>query len=156
MDNENGITKYEFINDIIENIENKIYRIKQSIRFFFQRLRWGFDDSVTWSLDYEIAKFVLPRLKRFQELSRNNPLFGVPMLGEENLYNDEEFEKNVKEWDEIMSKMIIAFDGIVNESKFWDSIPENQIDVRKEQEEFYRIRDEGLDLFRKYFQNLWW
>ena len=29
----------------------------------------GFDDSVTWGLDASIAKFILPRLKRYYELA---------------------------------------------------------------------------------------
>lgn len=29
----------------------------------------GFDDSCTWSLDYSIVKFILPRLKRYYELA---------------------------------------------------------------------------------------
>ena len=29
----------------------------------------GFDDSVTWSLDESIIKFILPRLKRYHEIA---------------------------------------------------------------------------------------
>ncbi len=41
----------------------------RSIRFFFQRLIRGWDDSDTWSLDFTISKFVLPRLKRYKEIT---------------------------------------------------------------------------------------
>lgn len=30
----------------------------------------GFDDTVTWSLDFMIAKFIAPRLKRYIEISK--------------------------------------------------------------------------------------
>lgn len=38
--------------------------------FSKQRVERGFDDSETWSLDYTLARFLLPRLKRYLELSR--------------------------------------------------------------------------------------
>jgi hypothetical protein len=34
-----------------------------------QRITRGFDDSETWSLDHTIAKFIIPRLERYIELS---------------------------------------------------------------------------------------
>jgi len=44
-------------------------RLRRSIRFFWQRLTRGWDDSETWSLDVTIAEFILPRLKRYKQLS---------------------------------------------------------------------------------------
>lgn len=46
-----------------------LFLLKRSIRFFFQRLFRGWDDSETWSLDYQFYKWLLPRLKRFRELT---------------------------------------------------------------------------------------
>lgn len=43
--------------------------LKRKIKFFFQRVIRGWDDSETWSLDYEFYKWLLPRLKRFEELT---------------------------------------------------------------------------------------
>lgn len=40
----------------------------RKIKFFWQRLTRGFDDSETWSLDYPFFKWLLPRLKRFREV----------------------------------------------------------------------------------------
>jgi hypothetical protein len=41
---------------------------KREKEFLKQRLERGFDDSETWCLASTIAKFILPRIKRFQEL----------------------------------------------------------------------------------------
>lgn len=38
-------------------------------QFRKQRMERGFDDSETWSLDYTVASFIIPRLERYQELA---------------------------------------------------------------------------------------
>jgi hypothetical protein len=38
------------------------------LKFWWQRRTRGWDDSVTWNLDTTIARFALPRLRRFREL----------------------------------------------------------------------------------------
>ena len=47
----------------------KLRSWKRKIKFFFQRRIRGFDDSEIWDLDYSFMKWLLPRLKRFQEVS---------------------------------------------------------------------------------------
>jgi len=42
---------------------------KREIQFKQQRIERGFDDSETWSLRDTIAKFIIPRLKVFKEVS---------------------------------------------------------------------------------------
>ena len=44
---------------------------KREIDFIKQRLERGFDDSETWSLRDTIALFILPRLKRYQEIAND-------------------------------------------------------------------------------------
>jgi hypothetical protein len=44
---------------------------KREAEFVKQRIERGFDDSETWSLDFTIASFILPRLKRYQELVKD-------------------------------------------------------------------------------------
>jgi hypothetical protein len=44
---------------------------KREVEFAKQRVERGFDDSETWSLDFTIASFILPRLKRYQELVKD-------------------------------------------------------------------------------------
>lgn len=114
----------------IENVNFSVIGIDDSRweDFKKQRLEQGFDESETWSLDSTIAKFILPRLKCF--------------------YNDGDilsYPGNLtsKEWSAIVSKMVKAFDLIVN------------VDAAKRTEEEVKAVEEGLDLFREYFFDLW-
>lgn len=70
-----------------------MWKIKRFFKFFWQRRTRGWDDSETWNLDYTIAKFALPRLKRFKELNCGYP-------------GDLTEEK----WDLILDDMIYALD----------------------------------------------
>lgn len=88
-----------------------------------QRLERGFDNSETWSLDSTISKFIEPRLRVFREIHGGYP---------GNMTEDE--------WDEILYKMIRAFEYINKDETY-----EHQDEVK-----------EGLDLFREHFFGLWW
>ena len=101
--------------------------IPRKIRFFFQRLWRGWDDSDTWSLDMTIAKFVLPRLIRFKELEFITPS------------NDLKEE----EWNEILDKMIVAFKYYTSDDQFRFNI-----------QDFPEV-EEGMILFSKHFNELW-
>lgn len=62
-----------------------------------QRKDKGFDDTETWALDSAFAKFVLPRLERFKEISAGNPA-GISQ----------------SKWNNILQKMIDGFKEYVN------------------------------------------
>lgn len=100
---------------------------KREEEYSKQRISRGFDDSETWSLDTTISSFIIPRLKRFNELKMNHPL---------NMTSDE--------WTEIIDKIILAFELNVKGTN--TSIEGNQSEKISE----------GLDLFTKHFFNLWW
>lgn len=104
-------------------------KLPRRIKHLIQRLRYGFDDSDTWSLDMTMAKWLVPRLKRFQKLS-----IGVP-----------EFEMTQVEWSTILYKMIVAFELIANQYEADEPLWHNDPRV-----------EEGLNLFRKYYLSLWW
>ena len=100
------------------------------LRFFkhsWQYWTRGFSDEVTWNLDKEIAKFVLPRLKRYKEITPCCP---------------SEIEQ--KEWDEKLDKMIRAFELVLSK---------DSIDLTRQ--ESYEIK-EGMLQFGWYYQYLWW
>ena len=80
----------------------------------------------TWNLDYYIAKFILPRLKLFKKVTMGFPCD----------------LKSINEWYDILDKMIAAF----------MILSTDEINTQDEQ----KIVNEGLDLFRKYYQDLWW
>jgi hypothetical protein len=102
----------------------------RAIRFFFQRRIRGWDDSETWNLDYTIANFIVTRLKRYKEL--NN---GIPP------------DLNEQQWDDILDKMIASF-----ELRCYDY----REDFENASEEREAIITEGLNLFSKHFEDLWW
>ena len=114
---------FSLADEITENDELK-EKYKQ------QRIERGFDDSELWNLDYTIASFVLPRLKRFKELNTGYPA----ILTEDS-------------WDKILDTMIEAFELKVNDNDD-RTLEEDKIVDKKMQE--------GFKLFGKYFLHLWW
>ena len=106
------------------------FGLKRKWKFFWQRHNRGWDDSDTWNLDKTFAKMILPRLIRFKEL--NNC---VPM----------EFESNEDDWDLVLDKMIKTFSNIVSDDY-------DYLTTLGQHEE----SKEGLELFTKYYFNLWW
>ena len=92
-----------------------------------QRIERGFDDSETWSLDNTISNFIIPRLRRFNEVTPNHPP-----------------DMSMQEWTSKIDKMIEAFELNIKDTNSFISDDERK-----------KIT-EGLDLFREYFFNLWW
>lgn len=95
-------------------------------KFKKQRIERGFDDSETWSLDYTISSFILPRLGRYQ------------VLANEKLARDEQLVEDVDTLLQTM-KLIVKDEG----SHLWEG---------KDKE----IVQKGLELFPKVFTTLWW
>ena len=100
---------------------------KRITKWEAQIVERGFDDTEWWSLYTTIAEFTLPRLKVFRQ---NTMSFPATITSEE--------------WDNIIDKMIVAFEIILDEEKW--PVPSGE-DMDKV--------TEGLDLFAKWFTNLW-
>lgn len=105
----------------------KFSQLKRWIKFQWQKFFQGFSDEETWNLDYRLAKHILPRLRRFKKVSRAHPSI---MTSEE--------------WDVVLDKMIFSFE-LIARGNF------SSLEIGDDP----RIQ-EGLDLFGKYFQALWW
>lgn len=101
-------------------------KISRAIKFWWQRQTRGWDDSETFSLDYSIAKLVLPRLKRFKEFKVNNT-------------------KVSRKYRRDLDKMIDAFEWYASDDRW----KQNEFEMMKKHQE-------GLDLFAKYYGGLWW
>lgn len=86
----------------------------------------------TWSLDCTMSKYILPRLKAYKKHTNGYPGSMASM----------------DEWYAILDKMILAFTHISEERIF-------EVDF-KSGDEIDKQIDEGLDLFRKYYFDLWW
>lgn len=101
--------------------------LKRDVRFLYQRLTRGWDDGDTFSLDYSLAKIILPRLKRFREIT-----IGVPS------------DMEADSWTRELDKMIAAFEFAGSEAR-WLAKPEE-----------FDKHQEGLELFAKHYFSLWW
>lgn len=113
----------------------------------------------TWCLDISLAKYIIPRLKKFKKL--NN---GYPGRGEMD---------TPEKWDEALDKMIQAFEYVINLDEYWIDDPKydyTDIMFGKNKEFYEKIKEnkitedirrlaainEGLQLFAKYYMSLWW
>jgi len=111
-------------------------------------------DRDIWSLDYTIAKFALPRLIRLKEVMHGVP--GNFFPEGHNTYDKSEMAAAERKWNEVLDKMIWSMDFIANYREYDyhpDPDDENR-DYSKLKEAEARCQ-EGLDLFAKYFRNLW-
>lgn len=110
-----------------------IRKIKRQLLFLYQRLTRGFDDSETWSLDYHIAKFALPRFKRFRQVYK-----GIPC------------GLTKKDWDKILDdiEFFLEYHSLINNC-------DKQIAMSKRSdfEDRYLL---GSAYWGKYFGALWW
>ena len=93
------------------------YLIKRGIKFFFQRMFRGWDDSETWSLDREFHKWILPRLKRFGELTC--------------AYPDNKKYPTLEKWQEEIQKRVKQLEIIIKEDDTnfddWSYIPKKKL-----------------------------
>ncbi len=107
----------------------RFHFIKRRFRFLWQRLTRGWSDDDTWNLDIPIAKFVLPRLRRFKEINNGYPS-GM---------TEEEWDEKIDLMAEAFDLLIKTYDGDVDETVYTDE----KIDV-------------GLKLFGENLRGLWW
>lgn len=96
----------------------------------------GFSDTETWSMDVVFAEFILPRLKRFKEITNAYP--GGDM--------------SEKLWDETLGKMIFAFYWIINYEKDSEEGDFTELQIKKN----WDTCQDGLNLFAKWFNHLGW
>jgi hypothetical protein len=83
---------------------------RNHLKWFWQRRTRGWDDRDLWSLDYTLAKWLLPRLVAF----RARPL-GCPSMCIERgdgPDGDEPFDRSLARWHAILDEMIGGFAAI--------------------------------------------
>lgn len=105
------------------------YLIKRSVKHWWQRRTRGWDDSATWNLNHHVAKFTLPRLKRWKELGA----CGYP------------HKLTPEIWDAYIDEMIYALESDISDCDMtddWDTIDWKRV-------------TRGHKLFGKYFRDLW-
>ena len=109
-------------------IDSKDKRYKKFLKI---KEKTGISPDETWNLYINIAEFIFPRLKMFKEHT----------IGTPGCLN------SFEEWHEILDKMIWSFEQIAKDEEPFDA---------EENKKYYKKIDEGLKLFYKYFQCLWW
>lgn len=128
-------TFWEWLDDFFA-----VRRLRRWLQRRWQDLTWGFNDSVTWNLDYQLAKWLLPRLKRFRQVKNGYPAHLTP-----------------EEWDQALDKMIRSLELVVHE----DDMSLWKIKLRSHGgDEFWKKKreeaDEGFKLLGQYIRHLWW
>lgn len=111
-----------------------VKKIKRKLLFLYQRLTRGFDDSETWSLDYTIAQFVLPRFRRYRQVSEG-------MAPNELTEND---------WNKILDdiEFFLEYHSL--------SVNSDQQVRMSERPDFKSRYLLGSSYWGKYFSALWW
>lgn len=108
-----------------------LYRLTRPLRFWWQRRTRGFDDSELWSLDYTLAVWIVPRLKRFKKVMNGYPA-----------------DTTWVKWQLEIERMIAAFVLIQQHN---DGVVDLDSDDKARAE-----LDAGLALFAKRLRHLWW
>ena len=111
------------------------------LKYFYQRKTKGYSDDQTWDIGYDVANYVLPRLKRFKESTNGCPGFFLRGGGE-----NADVEKGMEEWKAVLDCMIRTFELAYeadNNCKLLSIEEEEEIVL-------------GLDLFGKHLFHLWW
>ena len=112
-----------------------------------------------WNLDLTICNWIIPRLIKFKELTIGYPTCDKKIYAETKEMVDISFE----DWKSIIDEIILAFELIKTDPM--DIADKNGIDIESKlnSEEYKNIcieRQEkierGIDLFKYYFQDLWW
>lgn len=104
------------------------------IKHFFQRAIRGYADSDTWGLWYYTSEWMPKALRDMKEMANGHPA-SLPD------------ESGMEDWKAILEKMARGFEAAIE----MDEISFNSEEYKKLEKEF----DEGMDLFKKWYRNLW-
>ena len=142
MAKKNRVDPYKRIPNV--NFTVDIDDTKARRKYKMQRLERGFDDTETWNLDYTLAKFLAPRLRRFIEVHTGVPAWFIS--------NEKTQEESRQEWLDILNEILWCcehYDTYEYEDNFFDKSREEQNAI---EERFTK----GFELLGKYWKCLWW
>ena len=108
-----------------------------------QILKRGFDDTELWNLKITALKWFLPRLKAFRDIDKISYPCNLPS------------KDGPEQWNEILDQMIWWCDEIITEKEFRALEPLPEENFQKKYKEYDKKIDKCLDLFKKYFLDLW-
>ena len=188
-DSDNYYTYNKYIDNFIDLLPYRLgwgfkhnwYDLRWWVKCTYQKIRYGVSDNDVYSLETNIAKYILPRLKYF----KNKKKPGIPIkflpsnyfdLSEEDSKKADEIGE--KEMNRIIDEMIFAFEYIIDPYKFapfpestlakWNSKDKYSFNREKTIEEKmiwdeymqkckeFEIREKnGLQLFAEHIDILW-
>jgi len=114
---------------------------KYEVKWGFQRMFRGYDDTAFWSLDRYLLDIILPVLKEYRENGH-----GIAIVDG---FEEKPFEEQEKEWHRILDSMINSFQMLKEDDE--DFV----IHDKEWYEKHYQQIQEGLQLFAKHYQTLW-
>ena len=127
--------------------------IRLKIKRFFQRRMWGFDDVECYCLDWSFYQWLLPRLKRFEQITGGYP----------------DKYKSFEQWKRILKKRIEQLELIVKVDEFdcteWSYLRDDELKSLKKKKyndsiincyAYYACIEDFLRWFSKDCQHLWY
>ena len=105
----------------------------------------------SWSMDSTLALIIHPLLIQLKETKHGIPSEMFDIVGVEwEKHTDEEFQRCIDKWDEIMDIMIDAFYKIIHDENEPFDAP-----YYVENKAYNDRIQEGCELFGRYFRDLW-
>ncbi len=128
---------------------NYLDMLPRRIYWFFQRGFRGYGDNNVWDFDNYLIDIISNGLKQLKKYQHGIPTEIYEKHKGKYVTQTEEELKAQQEWNQILDKIIEGFDcAKVYIEYFCELEHEEKIKIE-------RIRQEGFDLFKEYFFNLW-
>lgn len=122
---------------------------RREIKYAWQRVFRGWDDTVPWSVDHYLAKNIPLWLKKIKTNKCGTPMMmfkDTDFSGENYEIPEDIAEIRRKEYEDILDKVILGFESYIEN--------ENCYDVKKNEELMEKF-NEGMELFVKYYSTFW-
>jgi hypothetical protein len=140
---------------------NHVRYFHKEIKWFFQRGWRGYADCDVWGLDGYLISWLPKALRHLAKYNHGCPPY---------LYDDQAKDDKCHKWKEILEKMALGFElqdkwdrdyvAVVGDTKngkeYYDfKDPEWVKKFNAKEKEVEKTFNEAMDLFIKYFHNLW-
>lgn len=150
---------------------NQIKTIPREIAYFCQRGWRGYSDRDCWGIDGFLMEILPPMIRKIKDNIHGCP---VEFAGEDNKHDT--VEDGCIKWAAVLEKMAAGFDAAkkMDDAEYLDKVPLKEgekpsghmgkiwpdVDFKyvineEKRKLLEQQQEEGLDLFRKYFFNLW-
>lgn len=124
----------------------------REIKWAYQRIFRGWDDRVIWSIDYYLSEVIPQWMDTLKKEKRGIPIemFNPDDWDKKNsCYKDGTEDIASEKWDKILEDIRNGFlaNKKIHDDDLWTNKPEY--------DKLNDVFNEGFDLFKKYFGNLW-